>query len=285
MLYKDTHTANPLFLPYLIENHLMHRNPTRHLLFLFSFSILLLLCSCVTHKAVPYFADFSDTAKATVIQTVLYKSPIVQPDDILLITVSTLDNSLVSPLNTTNNINSSAQSANGYIVNAKGTIELPFVGTIKVSGLTTTEAQDTIKAAANKLFNSPVVSVRYANFKITVLGEVGRPGSYVMPNEKVTLFDALGTAGDLTDNAKSNSILLVRDSTEGNKQLVRLDINSKNIIKSPYYFLRPNDMLYVEPTKDKLVNTAEANAARQRISLITSSLAVITSIIVLVTRL
>ena len=159
-----------------------------------------------------------------------------------------------------------------------------MLATWKLSGLTTTQAQDTIKAAALKLFNAPIVSVRYANFKITVLGEVRAPGSYTMPNEKVTLFDALGRAGDLTDAAKSNSILLIRDSTGVNKQMIRLNINSKDIIGSPYYFLRPNDMLYVEPTKDRLINTAESNAVRQRISLITSGLAVITSIILLATR-
>jgi polysaccharide export outer membrane protein len=248
-------------------------------------SLLLFFSSCVTHKAVPYFADFSDTAKPYATRTVVYKSPIIQPDDILLITIATLDNSLVSAVNTTNAINAGAQPASGYIVNSHGIVELPFVGDIQLSGLTTTEAQDTIKKAADKLFNDPIVSVRYANFKITVLGEVNHPGSFVMPNEKVTLFDALGTAGDLTDNAKSNSILLVRDSTGENKQMVRLDINSKNIINSPYYFLRPNDMLYVEPTADKLLNTTSANIARQRISLITSAIAVVSTILVLVTRL
>ncbi len=274
-----------LSLQHLNENHLMHKAATRRLLSFFCLLVILFMSSCVTHKAVPYFADFSDTAKPTIMRTVVYKSPVIQPDDILLITLSTLDNSLVSPVNTTNSINGGAQQANGYVVNANGMVELPFVGELKVSGLTTTQAQDTIKAIADKLFKDPIVSVRYANFKITILGEVNRPGSFTMPNEKVTLFDALGTAGDLTDAAKSNSILLIRDSTGENKQLVRLDINSKDIIQSPYYFLRPNDMLYVEPTKDKLINTAEANAARQRITLITSAIGVITSIILLSTRL
>ncbi len=249
------------------------------------FLFILFLSSCVTHKAVPYFADFPDTAKATPIQTVVYQSPAIQPDDILLVTIATLDNTLVSSVNSTNTINSAAQAASGYVVDRNGMVELPFVGEVKVAGLTTTQAQDTIKAAANKLFNSPIVSVRYANFKITILGEVNSPGSFTMPNEKVTLFDAIGTAGDLTQFAKTNSILLVRDSTGENKQMVRLDINSKNIIKSPYFFLRPNDLLYVEPTKDKLISNAEAVAARQRITLFTSALGVITTLILLATRL
>ncbi len=272
-------------MPHLFENHLMYKNATGYPYYIVFLSFTLFFGSCVTHKAVPYFADFSDTAKSINMKTVVYKSPVIQPDDILLITIATLDNGLVASVNTTNSINASAQPVSGYKVDANGAVELPFVGSMKLGGLTTTEAQDTIKAAANKLFNSPIVSVRYANFKITVLGEVGRPGSFVMPNEKVTLFDALGTAGDLTDFAKTNSILLVRDSTGENKQLVRLDINSKSIINSPYYFLRPNDMLYVEPTKDKLINTAEASAQRQRISLITSGIAVLSTIIVLITRL
>lgn len=266
----------------LIENHLMYKYFTA---FSFLISLLLFFSSCLTHKAVPYFADFSDTAKPFATRTVVYKSPIIKPDDILLITIATLDNSLVSSVNTANTINAGAQTANGLLVNAKGMVELPFVGTMKLSGLTTTEAQDTISKAAEKLFNNPIVSVRFANFKVTVLGEVNRPGSFVMSDEKVTLFDALGTAGDLTDNAKSNSILLIRDSTGENKQMVRLNINSKDIIGSPYYFLRPNDMLYVEPTEDKLINTAESNAVRQRITLFASILGVVTTIIILTTRL
>src|SRR4051794_9517133 len=213
----------------------MSKYTIKHLI-LFSFILAaLFFSSCVTRKSVPYFADFSDTAKSTSIKTVVYRSPIIRPDDILLITIATLDNNLVSPVNTTNSINAGAQPANGYMVDAHGIVELPFVGSIQVNGLTTTEAQDTIRAAANKLFNNPIVSVRFANFKITVLGEVNKPGSYVMPNERVTLFDALGTAGDLTSYAKTSSIILVRDSSGENKTMVRLDLNSKNIINSPYY--------------------------------------------------
>ena len=147
------------------------------------------------------------------------------------------------------------QSTNGYLVNSAGEVELPFIGKIKLSGLTTSQAQDTIRKAADKLFNSPIVNVRYANFKITILGEVNRPSTYVMPSEKVTLFDAIGLAGDLTIYGKRNNVLLVRDSANDNRQLVRLDLDSKNIIGSPYFFLQPNDLIYVEPNKNRVVST------------------------------
>ena len=263
----------------------MYRSAKKTLFIIYGLVVILFFGPCITYKPVPYFSDFSDTAKPETIKTVIFKNPTIQPNDILLVTIATLDNSLVSSVNATNTINAGAQPANGNVVNAQGMVELPFVGSIKVSGLTTAEAQDTIKAAAAKLFNAPVVSVRYASFKITILGEVRNPGSFTMPNEKVTLFDALGTAGDLTDFGKSNSILLIRDSSGENKQMVRLNINSKEIIHSPYYFLRPNDMLYVEPTSEKLINRTKTENAARNIGLISSSLALITTLIVLLARL
>jgi polysaccharide export outer membrane protein len=144
-------------------------------------------------------------------------------------------------------------ASNGFLVNKEGYIEIPLLGRFYLAGLTTIQAEDSISKRASLYYKLPTVYVRFANFKVTVLGEVLRPGSYIVPNEKATIFDALGYAGDLTIFAKRENALLIRDS--GNQtRLVRLNLNSKDIVKSDYFYLKQNDVIYVEPTKAKLAN-------------------------------
>ena len=258
---------------------------------------LLLICSlsiffgaCKTTKVVPYFSDFPDTARPTSAKAFPFKNPLIQPDDVLSITIQTIDNVVSAPVNTTNSSDvnggsatAGGQNVSGYLVDKDGLVELPFIGKIKVSGLTTAEARDTITRAADKLFVSPVVNVRLINFKITVLGEVSRPSTYVMPSEKVTIFDAIGVAGDLTLYGRRENILLIRDSTNDSRQMVRLNLNSKNIISSPYFYLQPNDLVYVEPNKDRLIGS-DATTGR-RLTILTVVLGTITALSAILSRL
>ncbi|TKK68214.1 hypothetical protein FC093_11295 [Ilyomonas limi] len=249
---------------------------------------ILSLSSCTTYRSVPYFHDLPDTARPTLAKTMPFKNPVIQPDDVLTITIQTIDNNVSALLNSANTVNGvtaavpvsattvgigglGQQAINGYLVDKDGYVELSFVGKVKVGGLTTAQAQDKIRAEVDKYFNNPVVNVRYANFKITVLGEVARPSSYVMPNEKVTIFDALGMAGDLTIFGKRENVLLLRDSSStDNREMVRLNLNSKGIVSSPYFYLKPNDIIYVEPSKYKI---ASVDAVRTRnITILTSVL-------------
>ncbi|WP_225975351.1 polysaccharide biosynthesis/export family protein [Panacibacter ginsenosidivorans] len=243
----------------------------------------------------PYFQDFPDTAKPAIIKTIPFKTPVIQSDDILSITIQTIDNDITNLLNNNNGVNGGNSSLPvagssttpgtpnqsaiaGYLVDKAGNVELPFIGEIKLAGLTTSEAHNLIKKEANKYFNNPVVNVRFANFKITVLGEVNRPASYIAPNEKINLFDALGMAGDLTIFGKRENVLLLRD-TLGDKQMIRLNLNSKDIVSSPYFYLQPNDIVYVEPSKYKI---ASVDAIRNRN--ITLAASALTILLVLVTR-
>ena len=278
---------------HLIENHLMLRRSIQGL------SALLLICSvsiffgaCKTTKVVPYFSDFPDTARPAVTKTVPFKNPLIQPDDVLSITLQTIDNIVSAPVNTTNasDVNSGGsgagaggQNVSGYLVDKNGEVELPFIGKIKLSGLTTAEARDTIAKAADKLFNDPIVNVRLVNFKITVLGEVNRPSTYVMPSEKVTLFDAIGLAGDLTLYGRRENVLLVRDSTGENRQMVRLNLNSKNIMSSPYFYLQPNDLIYVEPNKDRIIGSDAVTG--RRLTILTVTLSTVTTLALILSRL
>ncbi len=266
-------------MPHLIEIHLM---PIRFSGFCFHLflivTVVFTLSSCATNKRISYFQDFPDTARiAIALKTIPFKNPVIKPDDVLSITIETIDNAVTSPVNTTNSSAAGAQSTNGYLVNSSGEVELPFIGKIKLSGLTTSQAQDTIYKAAEKLFNSPVVNVRYANFKITVLGDVGHPSTFVMPSEKVTIFDAIGLAGDLTIYGKRENVLLIRDSADNNRQMVRLDLNSKNIISSPYFYLQPNDLIYVEPNKNRVIST-DAQQGRT-LAIVSTSIAVLAFIL------
>lgn len=226
--------------------------------------------SCVTYKNIPYFQDLSDSARISSLKP-KYTDLVIQPDDILSINIQTIDPAAsavfaqpVPSAYPTSNVfsatptgataaNAQLAGASGYLINKKGDLDLPILGHFHLAGLTTSAAEDTIALRASLYYKSPTVYVRFSNFRITVLGEVERPGTFIMPNEKVTLFEALGLAGDLTIFGKRENVLLIRDSADHN-QLVRLNLNSKEIVKSNYFYLQKNDVIYVEPIKAKLAN-------------------------------
>src|SRR5690606_13432793 len=144
-----------------------------------------------------------------------------------------------------------------------------LIGKVQVVGLTTYQAREKITKLAEQYYKDPTVQVRFANFKVTVLGEVTRPATYTVPNEKVTVLDALGLAGDMTIYGKRENVLLVREQN-GQKELVRLNLNDSEVFSSPYFYLRQNDVIYIEPGKAK---AAANNAAR------TQTFAIIVSLV------
>ncbi len=239
---------------------------------------------CVSTKKSVYFTDISDTAKLREIIPAEFKEPVIQPDDILSITIQTID-----PTNTAgvNQVSGAAASGSGqgsvggqptisgFLVDKNGIVSVPMLGNLKLAGLTTFQARELIQQKASTYFKEPTVQVRFANYKITVIGEVAKPATYTVPNEKVTILDALGMAGDLTIFGKRENILLVRDNN-GKKELARLNLNSSDIFKSPYFYLRQNDVIYVEPGKGKI---AANNAPKiQLIAIVASGLTVLLSL-------
>lgn len=257
--------------------------------------LFLFLNSCKTYKNVSYFEDYADTAKPVILKTVPFKSPVIQTDDILSISIQTIDNDVNSLLNNNTSVNNSStnipvlgssnnqggstQNISGYLVDKDGYVNLPFIGKMHLEGLTTTQAKDLITQEANKFFNDAIVNIRFANFKITVIGEVLKPSTYVVPNEKINIFDALGMAGDMTIFGKRENVLLLRD-TLNDKKLVRLNLNNKDIVSSPYFYLQTNDIIYVEPNKYKAAST---DAYKNRYFAIAA--AVLTVIIVSINKL
>lgn len=236
--------------------------------------------ACVSTKKTVYFGNIPEDDPT--IQLPEYQEPIVQIDDILHITIQTIDGGTTTAINQLSGGAahagnpapvSNGNAPNGYLVDDDGQITLPMLGTLKVAGLTTSEVRALIGDIASNYFKNPTVQVRFANFKITVIGEVSKPATYTVPNEKVTLLDAIGMAGDLTIYGKRQTVLLIRD-VKGKKEFVRFDLNDYSTFTSPYFYLKQNDVVYVEPTRSR----ANANNAAtfQIVSLALSALSVIT---------
>ena len=221
--------------------------------------------SCVNFKNIPYFKNLPDSVSMSSVDKMEFKNPIIQPDDIVNINIQALDptvNQLINNFNVSvpstggsavSNL-AQPQTISGYLVDKNGEVNMPFLGKIKLEGLTTLQAKENIQESISKYITDPVVSVRFANYKITVLGEVARPSSYILPNEKVTILDAISLAGDLTIFGKRENILLIRERNNQHVS-VRLNLNSKDILKSPYFYLQPNDVVYVEPNRAKIANS------------------------------
>lgn len=226
-----------------------------------------MLFSCSSNKNIKYFQDIPDSGALKMIGKAEYTEPKIQVDDILNILVDVVDPLATSMINSSNvTITGStglspaptaaiSAPASGYLVDKGGDVNIPILGKIHLLGLSTTQARDVIKEAALKYYKDPIVIVRFANFKISVTGEVARPGVYVMPNEKVSIMDAIALAGDLTIYGKRENILLIRENLDGTKTPYRVDLRKSDIMSNPYYYLRQNDVIYVEPSKAKVAST------------------------------
>ncbi len=240
------------------------------------FYVLMLFTSCTNLKRVPYFADVPDSTKEKMVRDAPYTDPVIIPDDILSVTITLIDPTTAAPVNQASVAAVSASSTSsslppvlvpGLLVDRDGNISFPIMGTIKVAGLTSYQAKERIKAEAAKYFKDPDVQVRFANFKVTVIGEVAHPATFVVPNEKVSVLDALGMAGDLTIYGRRENVMVIRENN-GKKELNRLNLNSSDIFKSPYFYLKQNDVVYVEPNRSKAI---QADAEQTRIITIAAS--------------
>lgn len=244
--------------------------------------------SCHVNKKLAYFKDVPDSLVVPKsVEAAKFTDPKIQPNDIVQVSIITLDPAINTMLNSDNTTSFAvspgaasapvaSQPVNGFLVDKEGNIELPIIGKVKISGLTTAEARDSIHNKVAIYYKQPVVNVRFTNFTITVLGEVVKPSTYIVPNEKVSILDALGMAGDLTIFGRRENVLLIRDSV-GQKKFVRFDLNSSKIINSPYFYLQQGDMVYVEPNRAKAAST---DAIRTRnFALIASLITVFVTIV------
>jgi len=238
-------------------------------------ALLPLFYSCAGGRYAINFDHLKDS-----ITQIQYSNPevVIQKNDILNITVSSLSAEASQVFNMPNAVsNASLSTLGGYLVADDGKIQFPILGSIKAEGLTKTQLRDTItrQLLDKKLLLEPIVSIRNLNYKVTVLGEVLRPSVINVPSEKISILEALGAAGDLTIFSNRSNVLLIRE--ENNKRIFKvMNLNSNEIFSSPYFYLKPNDVIYVEPNQNKI---ASVSPARQWLPIIFSaiSLAIITS--------
>ena len=250
--------------------------------------ILLILCSlalisCASRKKMVYLINNStDSTQVNQSKTT------IKSDDILQIVISSDNPEVAEPYNLRRyNISSNTVAGSGesgtllmtYLVNTEGNVEIPKLGPVKVAGLTTVEAVAHIKDILKDFIKNPSVIVRIANFKYSVLGEVNRPGSFNNISERVSIFDAIANAGDLAVHGKRQNIKHIREEN-GQAQIYTVDLTDQNIINQPYYYIKQNDVVYVEPNRVKL-NSSKFGQS------VSSSLAIISlliSTIVIITR-
>ncbi|MFP5042369.1 polysaccharide biosynthesis/export family protein [Parasediminibacterium sp. JCM 36343] len=234
----------------------------------------ILFSSCNYEKKLHETLYFNDAADSTSRVVARYNATI-QVDDRLSIVVSSLDPEAAMPYN--------AATTAGYLVEKDGTILLPQLGKLNVEGKTLKKVRDTLLIALSKYLTDPVVFVQFANTKILVLGEVGHPGLLSIVDGKLTILEAITLSGDVPITGRKDNILIVREDN-GERTFGRLNIQSHDIYKSPYYFLKQNDLVYVEPNKLKVKQQSEQTFIRN-IGLFTTTISVLTSVIFLLTYL
>lgn len=264
-------------------------------LFFFLLTVLL-FSSCATRKDLTYLRDMEELKEYPVYQK--YEA-VIHRDDRLSITVSCKNPELTLPFNipgssnysvgpdgniSTNMLTSGNDNASrGYLVDVNGEIDFPVLGKLKVEGRTRGQVTEMIKQRLidEDLIKDPIVMVNFLNFKITVLGEVGGPGTYDITGDRITLLEAIAKAGDITDQGRVDRVAVIREY--GNKRRIMFhDLRSKDVFNSPCYYLQQNDIVYVEPSAIKTRDNAQR--AISTFSMIISFITTVTSLVVLAVK-
>lgn len=231
---------------------------------------LVFITSCTTQK--PLVTNYLENAKDTTGKTIAnFPPPVFQKGDLLSIKVFSKANGLKpeadAPYNlqeaTTGGGSNSTSSAGNFMVDQHGNIEYPQLGTLHIEGLTREQVSDLIKSKLDTLLTDPSVVVRFLNFKISVLGEVNRPGSYSLPTERVTILEAIGLSGDITEFGIKNGVMVVRQDSSGQIERGKIDLTSDSMFSSPYYRLQQNDVVFVESNGKKFRQQQRQETAQQ----------------------
>ena len=238
----------------------MKRTGRKNILLLMLLS-LLAMASCTSYKKVPYIQNSRELEGAA--GTGVHEARIM-PQDVLNITivdpqnpeVSMAYNLVVPSERVRYNALSSQPALQDYVVANDGTVCIPTLGTVELAGKTLAEAEKHICELVKGDFNAtPSVTVRFADFKIAVLGEVTSPGTYTIENGKVNVFEALALARDLTIWGMRDNVKIIREDKDGKRNVYEVNLNDVNILTSPYYYLQQNDVVYVTPNQSKAKNS------------------------------
>ena len=235
------------------------------------FFILLVIGTSCSQRNLVYFSDLQGASgNETPIRN--YDQPTIQPDDILSITVSSLNpesnvlfNNVILPTNAnTGGVIAATKGTEGYQVDKSGFINFPVIGKVLLSGLTKEQAIDKMTNEIKVHVKNPIVNIRFMNFKVTVIGEVSKPSTFTVDTEKINVLEALGLAGDMTVYGRRENVLIIREK-QGVRKTTRINLNDKDVFNSPYFYLQQNDIVYVEPSNRE--KTAETRVGNKYIGL------------------
>lgn len=246
------------------------------------------LTSCVSTKHISYFQQ--EPGKMDTSAVAARYVPKIQPGDVLSVQVNSLNpeastffnpyvaftvaDRTAQPMNTAGST-TPLQPVNGYLVDDTGVIELPVLGKVKVSGQTVNQVKDHLRESLKEYLKEPTVNIRNLNFRISVMGEVMRPSLFTIPNEQITLLEALSLSGDVTIYGRRDNVLVIREEN-GQRTFARVDLTRRDLFHSPYYYLHPNDVIYVEPVRAKV---AAADRTNQLLPIVISGLSFLAVIV------
>lgn len=248
--------------------------------------LCLVLAGCKAPEKVLYLQDLNLPLEQPLVQTGGMK---IQKDDLLQINILANNPEVAKPFNLMAQISgmgttSSNPEQTAYLVDASGNIDIPVLGRMTVEGLTTEEVKNAISKQLQEknLIKDPVITVRILNFKVSVLGEVKNPGVVDVKGERITVLEALSKAGDLTIQGRRDHVAIIRE-VDGKRTVNYLDLKSKNIFDSPYYYLKQNDVVYVEPNDGRTAQyrNNQVNNVGVWLSVLSSMMSVITLIVTL----
>ena len=242
-------------------------------------AISCLIFSCTPSKDVVYFQDASQFETLVDDNTFTTKFKV---DDLVSINVSTLDPEASAPFNLFRGSEEGGirpEQVN-YLVDKNGEIDFPVIGKVKIEGLSPSETRELLREKLKDYLKDPIINIRIRNFTVTVLGSVNRPGTYPINGEQITIMEALGYAGDINIKGRRDNVMVIRDF-DGTKVYNRINLNSKEALKSPVYYLTQNDVVYVEPNKSGKTQSSLDQRATIAISIIST---LITSTVILLTR-
>jgi polysaccharide export outer membrane protein len=241
--------------------------------------IVILFSSCATKKDVVYFQDTGNYETIVDDNQSITKFKI---DDLVSIHISSLNPEASAPFNLYRGASEGGFRAEqvDYLVDQDGMIDFPVIGKMEVKGLSPDELRSVLREKLSEYLKDPIINIRLRNFTVTILGEVNRPGTYPANGEQITILEALGFAGDLSLRGVRENVLVIRDFN-GTKVYNRIDLTSKNMTKSPVYYLTQNDVVYVEPNSAGIKATAVGPSTTITITILST---LVTSAILLITR-
>ena len=246
-----------------------------------------LMCSCVTRKELTAFQGVNAETAEEVNKTLKPQpEPRVKINDALIITVSALDAEAVVPYNLpavayaspASSTVPSSSSYQYYTVDEKGYIDFPILGKLYVVGLRQSEVIELIEGKLQGQLVDPIVTMRFLNAKVTVLGEVRSPGNFSLNNGRMTLLEALAAAGDVTQYGRKDNVLIIRDN-QGELEFVRLNLNTPDVFTSPYFYLRQNDVVMVEPNQARATSNQSMGLWLSMVGTVASAATVVVSVL------